>query len=86
MAVLRGDLSAAAAFHPLVFVVGPAVIGYASLVLIDAFRPLAWFRTPSAERWTSGVALCLAILLFAVWVARFAGAFGGPVATDPWFW
>jgi hypothetical protein len=86
MAALRGDFRAALALHPLIFVVGPIIVSYAVLVAIDAFRPLGWFRSRIAERWMSRVTVGLAFLLFTLWVARFAGAFGGPVPTEPWFW
>ena len=85
LALLRGRVSQAWAYHPLIFVVGPAVALYITLLATDAFWPLAWFRASSTQRWISRSGLVLAILLFGVWAARFAGAFGGPAATNPWF-
>ncbi len=86
LAVVRGDFATALAFHPLVFVVGPAAVGYLCLAAVDVLWPLRWFRSASAARWGSRLALALALLLFVVWVARFVGAWGGPVPTRPWFW
>ena len=84
--LLRGRVAQAWAYHPLIFVVGPAVALYLMVLTIDAFWPLAWFRTSSTQHRVSLAGLMLAILLFGVWIARFAGAFGGPVATDAGFW
>jgi hypothetical protein len=86
LAALQGDLGAALSFHPLVFVVAPALGGYFLAFVLDLVRPLAWLRDRSAARWTSGVGILFAAVLCGVWMARFAGALGGPVPTDPWFW
>jgi hypothetical protein len=76
LALLRGDLSAAYALHPLAAIVAPlfavAVLWggwrYVTRGSVSLSRPHLW----------AGAALLVA--LAAVWVARFFGAFGGPVA------
>lgn len=76
--LLHLHFAAAWAAHPLVFFVVP----YVALLAITETR--AWvargeigtFLRHRAAR-VSGFVLC--VLLFAVWVARFCGAFGGKV-------
>lgn len=84
LALLRGDVARALALHPLV----PLV-----LLLLSAFAGSAWFgyvRTGRpALRWTASrsrlesvlevAALLTCAALIALWLARFVGAFGGPV-------
>lgn len=65
--------------HPLVFVVLPYV---AALALVEAYTfvlrgELGTFLAHRSARWI-GFGICLA--LFLVWIARFFGALGGPVA------
>jgi len=73
VALLRGDVHTACALHPLVFVAAPAVV----LGVLHATSS----SPPSAlrERLAAYAASVLLVLLVAVWLARFAGAFGGPV-------
>jgi len=79
MALATGDLAEALHWHPLVFLLAPILvftIGRAMLIGAGFLRPDAWkVRMPS---W--GLAL-FAIVLIGVWLARFAGYFGGP--SDP---
>ena len=79
-ALLRGDLAAALEFHPLRLLVLPFVIFLAARTarcfietgsMADAERGLA--GTPRA------VMLGVVVLVLAVWISRFFGAFGGPV-------
>lgn len=77
----RGDLGGALAFHPLSLVLVPLALGLvskAALTYVRGTRP-SLATTPRSARFTTlaGYAL-LAALLF-VWLARFLGAFGGPV-------
>jgi hypothetical protein len=74
VALLRGDMHAACALHPLVFVAAPAVV--AGMLHATSSSPMSLRR----ERFTAYGAGALLVLLVAVWLARFAGAFGGPVA------
>lgn len=79
-AALAGNFAEALHFHPLVFIVTPIYLG--------VLGSLAWGYVrggPGAlpnKRWSqvvTGLALFLFFSLFGVWVARFFGAFGGPV-------
>jgi hypothetical protein len=64
LALLAGHPIDAFRFYPMVFVVVPALIGF--------------FTFPPAMRtWAAAVLL---IAVFGVWIARFGGAFGGPVS------
>jgi len=86
LAGLRGDLAGAFRLHPLFAAAAPA---YFYLVFGIAYRyvagPLA--RPPSRleNRIVSLVAGVLVVLLLAVWVSRFFGAFGGPVPVRTWW-
>jgi hypothetical protein len=73
-ALLRGDVHAAFAAHPLVFVALPGVV--ALLLHATSCEPVSQLRERAAVIFSA----VLLVLLVAVWIARFAGAFGGPVA------
>ena len=81
LALLHGDVRRAFAFHPLVFVLAPLYFGALGAAAVS------FVRGPSAARrrtWFTrrGVTVALWILLaivLGVWIARFFGAFGGPV-------
>jgi hypothetical protein len=86
LALLHGDVHAALRFHPLVWLLSPLFIGFMAAALVELVRePAAATATPrpSFMRWNSravsvvGAALLLTTL--GVWLARFGGAFGGPV-------
>lgn len=71
-ALLRGDVHAAFAMHPLVFVALPGAV----VLALHATS-----RAPGSvlgERAATAFSAVLATLLFVVWLARFAGTFGGP--------
>jgi hypothetical protein len=79
-AALQGDFGDAFHFHPLVFIVTPIYLG--------VLGSLAWGYVRGgpggivSKRWNqvvTGLALFLFFALFGVWLARFFGAFGGPV-------
>jgi hypothetical protein len=72
-ALLRGDTHAAFAAHPLVFVALPAAVGLA--LHATSRGPVS----PSRERAAIAFSAMLLAMLLAVWLARFAGALGGPV-------
>ena len=83
LALLGGDLRGAVALHPLSPIVAPLV------ALAFGYSAAGWVRGgPSGatkwleSRWVTraGVALCVAMVL--VWIARFFGAFGGPVPVN----
>jgi hypothetical protein len=74
---LTGHEREAFAMHPLVFVIVPA------LGLIVALECLAYVKTGrwgqvTKERWATRTMTALVVILVAVWMARFFGAFGGP--------
>ena len=77
-ALLHLHLGEAFHLHPLVFVVVPYL---AALALVEGYAfvlrgQLGTFLAHRSAR-VIGFGLCLA--LFVVWIARFFGAFGGPV-------
>jgi hypothetical protein len=75
---LRGDFAGATHMHPLVWVAVPVVVLVASVEVIGYVRSRTW---GASRRMRGGDALMVttAALLFALWIARFAGWFGGPV-------
>jgi hypothetical protein len=85
VAMLRGDFAAALHLHPLSPVLVPLFGGAVALVLFDYVRGPerpravpAWWTSRTATIAFSGL---LAVLL-GVWLARFAGYFGGPVPVE----
>jgi hypothetical protein len=83
LALLHGDVGAALRFHPLVAVLAPLFIGFVGSATLDLVRDPTRPRRPSRIPWNSRtlniVAATLFVLTFGVWLARFAGYFGGPV-------
>jgi hypothetical protein len=81
LALVHGDVSAALGLHPLAPVLSPFVAAFA---LANAYTYVRHARLASLEgaldRWTTRGAAALIVLLLGVWIARFFGAFGGPVA------
>jgi len=76
---LRGDFAGATHMHPLWLVVLPAITFAIVAEIRGYFRTGAWGGAMSS-RATKPVTLVLVALLVALWVARFFGAFGGPVS------
>jgi hypothetical protein len=80
LALARGDVTSALHFHPLAPVVVPLVVGaivYNTFVYLRAGKSAA---TESLQgRWITLAGIALAALMVGVWIARFFGAFGGPV-------
>ena len=81
LALLSGDVARAIGFHPLVFVIAPF---YLAVVVGAAVSYVRGPRLGGSPRWVLGRPISIAAgiavaALFAVWIARFAGAFGGPV-------
>jgi hypothetical protein len=76
--VLHGDFAAATRMHPLWFAVLPAlaVLGVAEGV---GFARQGRWGIALESAWTRRVGAVLVVALVVVWVARFFGAFGGPV-------
>jgi Protein of unknown function (DUF2752) len=81
IALLHGHLAEAVHFHPLAPVVVPLLGAFALHGAWRYVRDGAWPMTSGkglVRLAAAGVALW--VLLVAVWIARFFGAFGGPVA------
>jgi hypothetical protein len=73
--LLHGHVAAAIALHPLAPIVSPLVLGGFA---IGAARYIRTGRT-DFKPWVAVAASIMAALLVAVWLARWIGAFGGPV-------
>ena len=76
--ILHGDFAAATHKHPLVWVAVPVVVLMLGVELAGYARTRTW---GASRQMRGGDALmaATAAMLFALWVARFAGLFGGPV-------
>lgn len=84
LALLRGDVRTAFQFHPLVWLLGPLFVGFVGVSVLELVRGPRQHRRASprlswSSRGVSVVALFLLVASLGVWVARFAGYFGGPV-------
>jgi hypothetical protein len=75
---LRGDFAGATRLHPLVWLAVPVVALFVSVELIGYVRTGEW-GTSRTMRGSNALMLATASLLFALWVARFGGLFGGPI-------
>ncbi len=75
---LRGDLAAATRMHPLWFLIVPACAALEAGEVWGYWTRGAW-GAAIEHCWTRRVAAVLGAAMIAVWLARFAGAFGGPV-------
>lgn len=79
VALARGHVREALALHPLVLVLAPAAL---AVVLHEALAYVTGRRLalpPALARAISPAAIAIAVATFGVWIARFFGAFGGPV-------
>jgi hypothetical protein len=80
LALLHGHLHEAMRFHPLAVVVSPVILGAFSY---NAFSYVTQGRWTAAEasqgRWVTLFAIVVGTAMLGVWIARFFGAFGGPV-------
>jgi hypothetical protein len=80
LALAHGHITEALHFHPLSFIVSPVVLlafGYNALTYVTQGR---WTAAEAVQgRWISRLGLVLAAAMIVVWIARFFGAFGGPV-------
>lgn len=74
----RGHLHAATAMHPLVWIVVPAVALLLGIEVAGYLRTGTWGAS-SRVRGATATLVVVAVLVFSVWMARFFGAFGGPV-------
>jgi len=80
LALLSGNLRLAFQLHPLVFVLAPLLVGVAGAAAAGYVRGSSGpGPTWVAGRLATRLAWGLLGLVLAVWIARFFGAFGGPV-------
>ena len=73
----KGELAAATAMHPLVWLVVPVVAAFVVAEITGFVKTQEWGgskRLPGAKVLMVGTA----VVMFVVWVARFFGACGGP--------
>jgi hypothetical protein len=87
LALLRGDVASALHFHPLVFVLAPLFASAIGVSLLDYVRGGGASAPDHVPRRLSvraryRAAWGLLALALAVWGARFAGYFGGPVPVE----
>jgi hypothetical protein len=85
LALLHGDLRAAFGFHPLAPLVVPLMTVIVGKAVVDYVRGAP--PAPPNRAWWAGrtavwLASALLALLVGVWLARFAGYFGGPVPVE----
>ncbi len=80
LSLLHGDLHAAAHLHPLVFVVTPVIAVAFAYNALAYVRGGEWFASERLKaRWINAAWITLGVAMIALWIARFFGAFGGPV-------
>jgi hypothetical protein len=81
LALVHGHVREALGYHPLAPLVSPLVVGFLAYGAAAYVRKGRW---PATQGVAAGrlvaVGLALWALLLGVWIARFLGAFGGPVA------
>ncbi|WP_437301796.1 DUF2752 domain-containing protein [Sorangium sp. So ce388] len=80
LALAHGRVAEALHFHPLSPIMAPLVIAalaYNAAIYVKDGRVAATESVQGA--WVTRLGVALAVLMVTVWVARFFGAFGGPV-------
>ena len=80
LALLHGNVAQAFAMHPLAPLIVPFAAGLLAAQATSYVRTGAAFGTGRFPRWIELMLAALAVLLLAVWSARFFGYFGGPVS------
>jgi hypothetical protein len=80
LAMLRGDFGEAVHAHPLAPILAPAIIGALAYNAFSYVTKGRWAATEAiGGRVATASATTLFVAMIAVWIARFFGAFGGPV-------
>ncbi|NUQ79317.1 MAG: DUF2752 domain-containing protein [Polyangiaceae bacterium] len=80
LALLHGHFHEALRFHPLAVVVSPVVAGAFSYNAFTYIMQGRWSAAEAAQgRWITRFAIVIGAAMIGVWIARFFGAFGGPV-------
>ena len=85
IALLRGQIGPAWQLHPLVFLVAPLLAGLVGASIARGLRRHGREATGSGESKSALVraaAGTLLVLALSLWIARFLGAFGGPVGVE----
>ena len=75
---LSGDLGGAWRMHPLFAIAVPFAASAIAIEIVGYVREGRWGRVARLRGSKAALAV-VATLPFGVWIARFAGAFGGPV-------
>ncbi|MDB5216292.1 MAG: hypothetical protein JWO86_4219 [Myxococcaceae bacterium] len=75
---LHGDVAGAMRMHPLMWLAVPVTLLFFGAELLGYARTRAWGSSRRIP-YSNVLMLGTAVLLFALWIARFAGYFGGPV-------
>jgi hypothetical protein len=81
LALAQGHVREAVAFHPLAPLISPLVVGFVGYSMVTYVREGRW---PALGRRMAAAGIALWALLVGVWIARFFGAFGGPVPVGSW--
>lgn len=80
LALAHGQLGEALHFHPLAPVMSPLVLGAFALNAWSYVTRGRWAASETAQgKWITRVGLVLVVAMLGLWIARFFGAFGGPV-------
>lgn len=80
LALLHGDVAESLHFHPLAGIIAPLVAIMLAYNTYSYIRFGRWAATEGVtNRWVIRFGVALAIATLALWIARFFGAFGGPV-------
>ena len=89
LALVHGDFAAALRLHPLVPILTPIYLGLLAVVATGYVRGTSvWAAGPGQPRGflfsktVTRVTWVLVLLVFAVWILRFFGWFGGPVPVE----
>lgn len=81
LALARGQVLDAVHLHPLSPLLSPLVVGIFAYNAAIYVREGRWAAAEGVlSRWVTWLGVSLFVALVAVWIARFFGAFGGPVA------
>ena len=80
LALLYGDVARAFALHPLSPLVVPLAAGLVTGQATRYVRSGTAFATGRLSLWIELTVAAVALLLVAIWAARFFGYFGGPVS------
>ena len=80
LALAQGHVHEALQFHPLSLIIAPLVIAAFSYNAVTYVLRGRWFSAEAVQgRVVTGLGIALGAAVIIVWIARFFGAFGGPV-------